>query len=77
MAVSKITSKFQTTVPKEVRQKLSIRVEDSLEWVVVEGKAIVRPATSRLYRWIGYAKVGPGSPVEDVKKARTLRGRKQ
>jgi AbrB family looped-hinge helix DNA binding protein len=76
MPVSKITSKFQTTVPKDVREKLSIRAEDSLEWTVIDGKAIVRPATSRLYRWIGYAKVGPGSAVADVRKARTMRGKK-
>ena len=76
MSVSKITSKFQTTVPKEVRERLSIRADDSLEWIVREGEAIVRPTVSRLYRWIGYAKVGPGSIVQDVKKARNLRGRK-
>ena len=76
MPVSKITSKFQTTVPKDVREKLSIRADDSLEWTVIDGNAIVRPATSRLYRWIGYAKIGRGSTVEDVKKARAMRGRK-
>lgn len=75
MPVSKITSKFQTTVPKDVREKLSIRVEDSLEWTVVDGTAVVRPATSRIYRWIGYAKVGRGSTVEDVKKGRRMRGK--
>ncbi len=77
MPVSKITAKFQTTVPKEVRERLSVRPDDSLEWTVLDGQAIVRPATSRLYRWIGYAKVGPGSIVQDVKKARELRGRKK
>lgn len=76
MPVSKITSKFQTTVPKEVREQLSVRPEDSLEWSVSDGEAIVRPAASRLYRWIGFAKVGRGSTVQDVKKARHLRGNK-
>ena len=76
MPVSRITSKFQTTVPKDVREKLSIRADDSLEWTVIDGNAIVRQATSRLYRWIGYAKIGRGSTVEDVRKARAMRGRK-
>jgi len=76
MPVSKITSKFQTTVPKEVRDNLSIDAHDSLEWEIRDGLAIVRPATSRLFRWVGSVKVGPGSVVEDVKRARLLRGKR-
>lgn len=76
MPVSKITSKYQTTVPKEVRERLSISAEDSLEWEVRDHEAIVRPASSRLLRWVGYLKVGAGSTVDDVKKARLLRGSK-
>lgn len=74
MPVSKITSKFQTTVPKEVRERLSIGADDSLDWEVRNGLAVVRPATSRLFRWAGYIKVGSGSTVRDVKRSRSMRG---
>jgi AbrB family looped-hinge helix DNA binding protein len=76
MPVSKITSKYQTTVPKEVRERLSIHAEDSLEWEIQNGEVIVRPAESRLSRWAGFIKVGTGSTVVDVKQARRLRGKK-
>jgi len=75
MPVSRITSKYQTTVPKEVRERLSIGAADSLEWEIRNGSAVVRPATSRLSRWAGIVKVGPGSTVNDVKLARRMRGR--
>lgn len=32
------------------------------------------PGKPAFYRWIGYFKVGPGDTVEDIKKARELRG---
>ncbi len=77
MPVSKITSKFQTTVPKEVRKKLYISPNDSLNWEVRDQTAIVSPAIGKFLRWKGYVKVGKGSIVSDVKKARNLRGRKK
>jgi AbrB family looped-hinge helix DNA binding protein len=76
MPVSKITSKYQTTVPKEVRERLSIGSNDSLDWEIQNGSAIVRPAGSNLSRWAGYIKVGSGSTVADVRHARRLRGKR-
>jgi hypothetical protein len=32
------------------------------------------PGRPAFWRWIGYFKVGPGDTVEDIKKARKLRG---
>ena len=32
------------------------------------------PGKPAFYRWIGYFKVGPGDTLEDIKKARELRG---
>ena len=75
MPVSKITSKYQTTVPKEVRDRLSIGAEDSLEWEIQDAMVTVRPAASRLSRWAGFIKVGSGSTVDDVRLARSLRGK--
>jgi len=39
---AKITSKGQTTIPKEVRKALGLKPGALLLWEVVEGKAVVR-----------------------------------
>jgi AbrB family looped-hinge helix DNA binding protein len=75
MPVSKITDKYQTTVPKEVRKRLSIGPSDSLNWEIREGAAIITPAAGRFERWKGAIKVGQGSVSRDIRKARKLRGK--
>ena len=75
MPVSKITDKFQTTVPKEVRSKLSIGAEDSLNWQIQDVTAVVTPATGKIFKWRGRIKIGRGSVSRDIDKARKLRGR--
>ena len=41
---SVITSKFQTTIPKNVRERLKLSIHDTLEWKVDGGKIVVLPA---------------------------------
>lgn len=76
MAQSTITSKNQTTVPKEIRERLGLQPRDVLNWEVVEGSIRVVPAQRGFLERMGSVKVGPGSVVEDVREARRLRGRK-
>jgi bifunctional DNA-binding transcriptional regulator/antitoxin component of YhaV-PrlF toxin-antitoxin module len=38
-----ITSKYQTTISKEVRQYLGIAVKDAIEWRVEKGNVFVYP----------------------------------
>lgn len=74
MARSTITSKFQTTVPKEVREKLGVRPGDRLVWKT-EGNVVRLVAESNpLDRLMGSLKVGRGNVLEDIRKARDLRG---
>lgn len=74
MPKSTITVKYQTTVPKEVREKLGVGPSDMLQWDVV-GDHIRVTASSRAFLDLrGSFKVGPGDPVEDVRKARGLMG---
>jgi AbrB family looped-hinge helix DNA binding protein len=75
MPVSKITDKYQTTVPKEVRKRLSIGPEDSLNWEIQDGTAIVTAATGTFEQWRGSIRVGRGSVSHDIQKARNLRGK--
>ena len=74
MPQSLITTKYQTTVPKEVRQKLDLRSGDMLRWEVV-GRAIrVVPARRGFLDRRGSLRVGSGSVVDDIRQARGLRG---
>lgn len=44
MQVSKVTSKFQATVPSDVRAALGIKAGDTIAWDVEGGVARVRKA---------------------------------
>lgn len=67
---STVTSKFQTTVPKTIREELGISINDSLEWVLEEGHAIVRPIHSQFLTYQGKVKTGPGNISSDIEAAR-------
>lgn len=75
MAVSTITSKFQTTVPREVRRRLKLVKNALIEWDVEGGRAIVTPRKVRFLDFAGVIKVGRGSVKADIKAARRLRAR--
>lgn len=74
MTNSTITVKYQTTVPKEVREKLGARPGDVLQWEVAGDHVRVTAATPAFLALQGRFKVGPGDPVTDVRKARELIG---
>lgn len=75
MARSTITSRFQTTIPKEVRQRLGLGPSDELQWEVVGKQARVTPGDPRFLKRQGTIEVGRGSAVDDVHRARALRGK--
>jgi AbrB family looped-hinge helix DNA binding protein len=74
MIRSKITSKYQTTVPKAVREELGLGPNDQLQWEIGNGFARVAPSSQDFRRWRGAIHVGSGSVVQDVRQARKLRG---
>ncbi len=45
MPTATLTSKGQTTVPKEVRDYLHLQEGDQIEFLIGEGEVILRPAT--------------------------------
>ena len=75
MAKSRLSKKYQTTVPRKVRDELDLEPGDVLLWEVVHGVARVRPATQAFLAQRGSIEVGSGSTVEDVRRARRQRGR--
>ncbi len=74
MTQSTITSKYQTTVPKEIRLKLGLRPRDVLRWEATSRDVRLVPARRGFLDRRGSLRVGPGDPVDDVRRARTLRG---
>lgn len=74
LKVTMTTSKYQTTVPKEVRRKLGLCPRDVLREEVVDGGVQIIPAWRGFLDHRGCVRVGPGSVVEDVRRARAQRG---
>jgi len=74
MAKSKITSKGQVTIPKEVRERLGLRPGDELEFLEENGvfrlRKRVDPEVFKKYR--GYLKELAGRDSDDL--VREMRG---
>lgn len=68
-----ITSKFQTTIPKKIREKLKLLVNDSLEWRVESGKIILAPLHKGFLLRKNSIKTGPGNIDEDIALAKRIR----
>ena len=67
---SMVTAKYQTTIPKEVRERLGIEVHDALEWVVEKGKVTVYPVHNTFLRHRNAVKAGAGDIAADIEQAR-------
>jgi len=68
-----ITSKYQTTIPKAIRENLGLSVKDALEWKVEKGKVTLYPAKSNFLRFRNTIKTGQGDIAGDIKLSRDLR----
>jgi AbrB family looped-hinge helix DNA binding protein len=67
---SKITDKFQITLPKEVRELLKLNRGDILEWKM-EGEGVSVEAVSKPFlRHRGTLRIGPGDIGRDISEAR-------
>jgi AbrB family looped-hinge helix DNA binding protein len=75
MPTSTITSKGQTTVPKEVREALDLDAGAKLTWEIRGGRVAITTERPALYRWEGIIKHGPADAVQAVIEARKTRGR--
>jgi AbrB family looped-hinge helix DNA binding protein len=71
--VGRMTSKGQTTVPKQVRDFLGLEEGSQVEWVVDDGKAIVTPRTPMravdLANFLGKPPKGAGATIKDLDEA--------
>jgi AbrB family looped-hinge helix DNA binding protein len=70
---STITTKFQTTIPKNVRERLKLSVHDCVDWQIEEGKVVVYPVRRDFLRHRNRVQIGAGDILADIEKARTER----
>jgi len=70
---SVITSKFQTTIPKGVRESLKLTINDTLEWKIEHGKTVVTPVQKRFLNYKNAIKIGAGKIEEDIILSRNRR----
>jgi len=75
MIKSTVTSKGQTTIPRNIRQKLGISTGDVLLWDAIRDTVRIRLASPGFLRRRGTIRTGKGSVTEDVARARATRGR--
>lgn len=75
MPRSTITSKRQTTIPKEVCDALDVGPGDKITWEVKGGRVAVTTERPAFWRWVGSVHGGPDDPVQAVAEARKRRGR--
>lgn len=74
MTRSTITTKNQTTVPREIRERLGVGPSDVLVWEVVGNTVRVTVGSPAFLRHRGAIRMGPGSVAEDIQRARAQRG---
>jgi AbrB family looped-hinge helix DNA binding protein len=70
---SSVTSKFQTTMPKSIREKLQISIGDSLEWEIEDSKVVVYPVLKNFLDYRNSIPVGKGDTKQDIEHSRTKR----
>jgi AbrB family looped-hinge helix DNA binding protein len=75
MSTSTLTSKGQTTIPKDVRERLNLHTGDRLEFVIDEdGRVLVLPASIDASELVGILK-RPAKPVSVAAMNQAIRTR--
>lgn len=69
---SKITDKYQITIPKQIRERLKLTKHDVIEWKFQKGLVVVEPVRTPFFGFKGSIRVGSGDIKEDINKARRI-----
>lgn len=73
---SKVTSKYQVTIPKDIREHLHLSVNGAIEWSIQGGKITVTKADAPFLARQGSLKVGKGNIETDIELAKSLYGKR-
>ncbi len=71
-----ITAKYQTTIPKKIRQQLHLSINDTIDWQVEGGRIVVVPIQNTFLSFQNAVKVGAGDIDADLVQARNTRLKK-
>jgi AbrB family looped-hinge helix DNA binding protein len=71
---SKITPKYQVTIPRKIREKLKLRVSDTIEWKIQDNCVYIERVNNPFLKYKGIIKVGTGDVKEDIIKSRKKLG---
>ena len=75
MPISTLTTKGQTTVPKEVRDALALEAGDKLSWEIRGGRVTITTERPSLLDFEGFIRNSSGDVVAEIAEARKCRGR--
>jgi antitoxin PrlF len=75
MPTSTLTTKGQTTVPKEVRDALALSPGDKLSWQIHGGRVAITTDRPSLLDFEGFIKNSSGDVVAEIAEARKRGGR--
>ena len=72
-ATTKVSKKYLTSVPSEVRDKFGLEVGDELEWLPMGTEIVVKPKRKRtgedpLVQIVGLVEAGPSDVTRDHNK---------
>jgi bifunctional DNA-binding transcriptional regulator/antitoxin component of YhaV-PrlF toxin-antitoxin module len=70
--ISKITSKYQITIPSKIRRILKLNISDSIEWKLEKGKVIVETVENNFLKHRASVKINSNDIRKDIEKARDL-----
>jgi len=68
-----ITSKYQTTIPKAIREQLTLSINDTIEWKVENGRIVGVPMQKSFLKFRNTIKTGRGNIEDDIRLARKRR----
>ena len=70
---SKITSKYQITIPKEIRDRLNLGKSDLIEWKIENNKILVEAVNKPFLKYKASIKIKSGNIKEDILRSRRMR----
>ena len=74
--ISKITTKFQITIPSKIRKMLKLSRHDLIEWTVENGRVYFKQTKNDIMKMKGYIQIGDGDIEQDIIKTKYNRAHK-
>lgn len=67
---TKITAKYQVTVPREIRDHFNLHIADVIDWNIEAGRVVVDAGAAAILKWRGKIESKPGTFSDQRKEAR-------